>query len=120
MLAKKLADNSDSPYCKVCSKCGMPLHGSAVKDPARCSVHYALTAVVLLTSLECGAILLPQFDDQKLQTFTSCLFLAGLVASFPAAWVTTKKGRKVSMIISGAMYMVGESQTLDCFPVRRP
>ncbi len=41
---------------------------------------------------------LQQFDDQKLQTFTSCLFLAGLVASFPAAWVTTKKGRKVSMV----------------------
>lgn len=98
-----------------------------------------------------------RFDNQKLQTFTSCLFLAGasfwvhhvcaadspccsaaahqagfrcagfkepkkwkyqkrvglhtpagLVASFPAAWVTTHKGRKISMIISGAMYMVGE------------
>jgi sugar porter (SP) family MFS transporter len=48
-----------------------------------------------------------KFDDQKLQTFTSCLFLAGLVASFPAAWVTTKMGRKVSMVISGACYMVG-------------
>lgn len=48
-----------------------------------------------------------KFDDQKLQTFTSCLFLAGLVASFPAAWVTQRKGRKVSMIISGAMYMIG-------------
>ena len=48
-----------------------------------------------------------KFDDQKLQTFTSCLFLAGLVASFPAAWVTQHKGRKVSMIISGAMYMIG-------------
>jgi hypothetical protein len=33
---------------------------------------------------------------------------AGLVASFPAAWVTKHKGRKVSMILSGAMYMVGE------------
>lgn len=48
-----------------------------------------------------------RFDDQRLQTFTSCLFLAGLVASFPAAWVTTWKGRKKSMVISGAAYMAG-------------
>jgi sugar porter (SP) family MFS transporter len=48
-----------------------------------------------------------KFDDQKLQTFTSCLFLAGLIASFPAAWVTTKKGRKTSMVIAGALYIVG-------------
>ena len=32
---------------------------------------------------------------------------AGLVASFPAAWVTTKRGRKLSMIIAGACYMTG-------------
>jgi hypothetical protein len=32
---------------------------------------------------------------------------AGLVASFPAAWVTKHKGRKVSMVLSGAMYMIG-------------
>lgn len=30
------------------------------------------------------------------------------MASFPAAWVTKHKGRKVSMVLSGAMYMVGE------------
>jgi sugar porter (SP) family MFS transporter len=48
-----------------------------------------------------------KFDDQKLQTFTSCLFLAGLLASFPAAWVTSNRGRKTSMVISGACYMAG-------------
>jgi sugar porter (SP) family MFS transporter len=48
-----------------------------------------------------------KFNNQKLQTFTSCLFLAGLVASFPAAWVTKHKGRKVSMVTAGAAYMIG-------------
>lgn len=42
-----------------------------------------------------------RFDDQHLQTFTSCLFLAGLLSSFPAAWVTSNRGRKTSMVISG-------------------
>lgn len=35
------------------------------------------------------------------------LGLAGLLASFPAAWVTTHKGRKTSMVISGALYTAG-------------
>lgn len=48
-----------------------------------------------------------KYNNQKLQTFTSVLFLAGLVSSFPAAWVTSKKGRKKSMIIAGASYMIG-------------
>jgi sugar porter (SP) family MFS transporter len=48
-----------------------------------------------------------KFDDQHLQTFTSCLFLAGLLSSFPAAWVTSNRGRKTSMVISGAAYMAG-------------
>lgn len=48
-----------------------------------------------------------KYDNQKLQTFTSVLFLAGLIASFPAAWVTTHKGRKKSMVISGAFYIAG-------------
>jgi len=48
-----------------------------------------------------------KYDSQKLQTFTSVLFLTGLLASFPAAWVTTHKGRKTSMVISGALYTAG-------------
>jgi hypothetical protein len=46
-----------------------------------------------------------RFDDQHLQTFTSCLFLAGLLSSFPAAWVTSNRGRKTSMVISGVSCM---------------
>eukprot|EP00208_Stichococcus_sp_RCC1054_P006464 CAMPEP_0206148778 /NCGR_PEP_ID=MMETSP1473-20131121/37430_1 /ASSEMBLY_ACC=CAM_ASM_001109 /TAXON_ID=1461547 /ORGANISM="Stichococcus sp, Strain RCC1054" /LENGTH=462 /DNA_ID=CAMNT_0053546201 /DNA_START=189 /DNA_END=1578 /DNA_ORIENTATION=+ len=48
-----------------------------------------------------------KYDSQKLQTFTSVLFLAGLLAAFPAGWVTTHRGRKTSMVISGAFYIVG-------------
>lgn len=48
-----------------------------------------------------------KFDDQLLQLFTSVLFIAGLLASFPAAWVTSRKGRKVSMVVSGAFYILG-------------
>ncbi|CAF2153919.1 unnamed protein product [Brassica rapa] len=40
-----------------------------------------------------------KFDDQKLQLFTSSLYLAALVASFVASVVTRKYGRKVSMLI---------------------
>lgn len=32
---------------------------------------------------------------------------AGLLAAFPAGWVTTHKGRKASMVISGSFYIVG-------------
>lgn len=35
------------------------------------------------------------------------LVLIGLLAAFPAGWVTSKKGRKKSMVISGAFYIVG-------------
>lgn len=33
--------------------------------------------------------------------------MAGLLAAFPAGWVTSKKGRKKSMVVSGAFYIVG-------------
>lgn len=55
-----------------------------------------------------------RFDDQHLQTFTSCLFLAGLLSSFPAAWVTSNRGRKTSMVISG----VSSMRTHDCVACR--
>ena len=32
---------------------------------------------------------------------------AGMVASFPASWVTTHKGRKASMLVASSCYIVG-------------
>lgn len=99
VLAKKLAGNNASPYCKVCST-----QLRLICDPAsmlRLQAHTMQPSCATYRGVagSCRrAVSVQQFDDQKLQTFTSCLFLAGLVASFPAAWVTTKKGRKVSMV----------------------
>ena len=48
-----------------------------------------------------------KFDDQKLQLFTSSLYLAALVASFVASVVTRKYGRKVSMFTGGLAFLTG-------------
>ncbi|CAN6990913.1 unnamed protein product [Brassica rapa subsp. trilocularis] len=48
-----------------------------------------------------------KFDDQKLQLFTSSLYLAALVASFVASVVTRKYGRKVSMFTGGLAFLIG-------------
>ena len=32
---------------------------------------------------------------------------AGMLAAIPAAWVTTKKGRKISMLVASSCYIVG-------------
>ena len=48
-----------------------------------------------------------KFDSQKLTSFTSSLYLAGLVASFVASTVTRKFGRKPSMLAGGLSFLVG-------------
>jgi MFS family permease len=48
-----------------------------------------------------------KYDNQLLQTFTSSLYLAALVASFFAATVTRVMGRKWSMFGGGLTFLVG-------------
>ncbi|KAK6155906.1 hypothetical protein DH2020_010154 [Rehmannia glutinosa] len=48
-----------------------------------------------------------KFDSQLLTLFTSSLYLAGLIASFFASFVTRAFGRKPSMLAGGAAFLVG-------------
>ncbi|CAL0320158.1 unnamed protein product [Lupinus luteus] len=48
-----------------------------------------------------------KFDSQLLTLFTSSLYLAALLASFVAASITRKFGRKPSMFIGGLFFLVG-------------
>lgn len=48
-----------------------------------------------------------KFDSQLLTLFTSSLYLAALIASFMAATVTRKHGRKWSMFIGGLTFLIG-------------
>jgi MFS family permease len=48
-----------------------------------------------------------KYDNQLLQTFTSSLYLAALVASFFAATVTRVMGRKWSMFGGGLTFLIG-------------
>ncbi|MCO5561100.1 hypothetical protein L7F22_014721 [Adiantum nelumboides] len=48
-----------------------------------------------------------KFDSQILTTFTSSLYLAGLVASFVASAVTRRFGRKPSMLAGGISFLIG-------------
>ncbi|KAK6155930.1 hypothetical protein DH2020_010178 [Rehmannia glutinosa] len=48
-----------------------------------------------------------KFDSQLLTSFTSSLYIAGLISSFFAAPVTRDYGRRPSIIIGGLSYMVG-------------
>uniref|UniRef100_A0A0C9RGV6 TSA: Wollemia nobilis Ref_Wollemi_Transcript_25410_1781 transcribed RNA sequence n=1 Tax=Wollemia nobilis TaxID=56998 RepID=A0A0C9RGV6_9CONI len=50
-----------------------------------------------------------QFDSQLLTTFTSSLYIAGLIASFFASTVTRLYGRKVSMLFGGVCFLVGSA-----------
>jgi MFS transporter, SP family, sugar:H+ symporter len=47
------------------------------------------------------------YNDHVLQLFTSSLFLAGLFISFPASFITRKKGRKVTMVFAGCNFLIG-------------
>lgn len=48
-----------------------------------------------------------KFDSQLLTMFTSSLYIAGLIASFFASASTRLLGRKMSMLIGGATFLVG-------------
>lgn len=50
-----------------------------------------------------------KFDSQLLTSFTSSLYLAGLVASFFASSVTKSFGRKHSILIGGAAFLAGSA-----------
>lgn len=48
-----------------------------------------------------------KFDSLALTMFTSSLYLAALLASFVASWVTKAFGRKKSMLLGGFIFLVG-------------
>ncbi|XXG75811.1 hypothetical protein AAC387_Pa08g0306 [Persea americana] len=48
-----------------------------------------------------------KFDSQLLTAFTSSLYIAGLVATFFASWITRALGRKPSILAGGAAFLVG-------------
>ncbi|KAK6945072.1 Major facilitator, sugar transporter-like, partial [Dillenia turbinata] len=48
-----------------------------------------------------------KFNSQMLTMFTSSLYLAALVASFFASWVTRSLGRKLSMLFGGVIFFAG-------------
>ncbi|KAG8381550.1 hypothetical protein BUALT_Bualt06G0133300 [Buddleja alternifolia] len=48
-----------------------------------------------------------KFDSQVLTSFTSSLYIAGLISSFFAAMVTRDYGRKPSILIGGIAYVFG-------------
>ncbi|XP_047322488.1 hexose carrier protein HEX6 [Impatiens glandulifera] len=50
-----------------------------------------------------------KFDSQLLTTFTSSLYVAGLIASFFASAVTKAFGRKPSILFGGAAFLAGAS-----------
>ena len=50
-----------------------------------------------------------KFDSQLLTSFTSSLYIAGLVASFFANPVTRTFGRKPSILIGGASFLAGSA-----------
>ena len=47
------------------------------------------------------------YDSQLLSLFTSSFFLAGMATSVPASWLTEKYGRKASMALGAALYLLG-------------
>ncbi|CAI0375627.1 unnamed protein product [Linum tenue] len=48
-----------------------------------------------------------KFDDVGLTMFTSSLYLAALVSSLAASWVTRELGRKASMVLGGFVFFLG-------------
>uniref|UniRef100_A0ACD5XQQ1 Uncharacterized protein n=1 Tax=Avena sativa TaxID=4498 RepID=A0ACD5XQQ1_AVESA len=48
-----------------------------------------------------------KFDSQLLTAFTSSLYVAGLLTTFLASRVTSRRGRRPSMILGGAAFLAG-------------
>ena len=49
------------------------------------------------------------YDSQLLSLFTSSFFLAGMATSLPASWLTEKYGRKASMALGAALFLLGST-----------
>ncbi|KAL4420826.1 hypothetical protein ABPG75_010482 [Micractinium tetrahymenae] len=47
------------------------------------------------------------FDDQLLQLFSSSLYLAGMAISLPAAILTRRMGRKITMLVASLFFLAG-------------
>ena len=52
------------------------------------------------------------YDSHLLSLFTSSFFLAAMVSSLLAAWLTDKRGRKASMFLGATLYLVGSLVTV--------
>lgn len=48
-----------------------------------------------------------KYDNRGLQLFTSSLYLAGLTATFFASYTTRRLGRRLTMLIAGAFFVLG-------------
>lgn len=48
-----------------------------------------------------------KFNSLVLTLFTSSLYLAALVSSFFASWMTRRFGRKITMLLGGAISLAG-------------
>ncbi|XP_024382078.1 sugar transport protein MST4 [Physcomitrium patens] len=48
-----------------------------------------------------------KYDDQKLQAFTSSLYIAALVSTFFSSYTTMHYGRKATMLIAGIAFCLG-------------
>lgn len=48
-----------------------------------------------------------KYNNEKLQLFTSCLYLAGLTATLFASHVTQRQGRRATMLIAGFIFIAG-------------
>ncbi|KAM7257153.1 hypothetical protein ACFE04_012894 [Oxalis oulophora] len=48
-----------------------------------------------------------KYDNQILTLFTSSLYFAGLISTFAASYVTTKRGRRASIIIGSISFFLG-------------
>ncbi|KAL9410566.1 hypothetical protein AB3S75_044354 [Citrus x aurantiifolia] len=58
-----------------------------------------------------------KYDNQFLQLFTSCLYLAALIASFVASRVCSKQGRRPTMQIASFFFLVGVVLTSAAFHI---
>ena len=50
-----------------------------------------------------------KFDSQLLTSFTSSLYIAGLIASLFASSVTRAFGRRASILVGGAAFLAGSA-----------
>lgn len=64
-----------------------------------------------------GANAYCKFDDQLLQLFTSCMFLAGAVAAIIGMYTCKRWGRKVTMMMGGFCFLIGTILVASAFHI---